>query len=150
MAYADGFLIPVPTKSLEAYRKLSEKAGQIWMDHGALDYKECAGDDMTIKGMKTSFPKTLVSKKTETVVFSWIVYRDRAHRDAVLKAVMADKRMETPPDCPFDPKRMIYGGFNVIVDLTAGARKAKATRKSAAKKATRKKAPKKAAKRARG
>lgn len=140
MAYADGFLVPVPTKNLDAYRKMSEKAGKIWMDHGALDYKECAGDDMAIKGMSTSFPKTLVTKKSETVVFAWIVYRDRAHRDAVLKAVMADPRLNSPSDMPFDPKRMIYGGFSVIVDLAPG-KAAKAPAKKA-KKAAKKKAAK--------
>ncbi|MGE0596746.1 MAG: DUF1428 domain-containing protein [Hyphomonadaceae bacterium] len=140
MAYADGFLIPVPTKNLDAYRKLSEKAGAIWMEHGALDYKECAGDDMNIKGMSTSFPKTLVTKKSETVVFAWIVYRDRAHRDAVIKAVMADPRLAMDKEMPFDMKRMLCGGFNVIVDMAP----AKAAKKTPAKKAAAKKKAKRA------
>ena len=147
MAYADGFLIPVPTKNLDAYRKMSEKAGKVWMEYGALDYKECAGDDMTAEG--ATFPKTLVTKKTETVVFSWIVYKDKAHRDAVLKAVMADPRLAgmQGDDMPFDPKRMLYGGFSVIVDMNPFAAPKKTAKKAAPKKAAVKK---KAAKRARG
>lgn len=146
MAYVDGFLIPVPTKNLDAYRKLSQKAGEIWMEYGALDYKECAGDDLNIKGMATSFPKTLVTKKSESVVFSWIVYKDRTHRDAVLKAVMSDPRLVMSKDCPFDPKRMLYGGFNVIVDMAP----AKAAKKAPAKKVAARKAVKKKGKRASG
>ena len=130
MAYADGFLIVVPAKNIEAYRKMSEKAGRVWMEYGALDYKECVAEDMGAEG--TTFPKTLGTKKSETVVFSWIVYKNRKHRDAVLKNVMADPRITASmkDKMPFDPARMLYGGFEVIVDFSASA----APKKAAAKK----------------
>lgn len=143
MAYADGFLLPVATKNLAAYRKVSEAAGKIWMEHGALDYKECAGDDLFVKGMTANFPATLKAKKGETVVFSWILYRDRAHRDAVNAKVMADPRMDammkSGKPMPFDVARMNYGGFEAFVDLAPQAaprraRKAKAAPKKTAKK----------------
>ena len=134
MAYVDGFLIPVPTKNLPAYRKMSQKAGVVWMEHGALDYKECAGDDLDNKGMTASFEKTLGLKRGETVVFSWILYKDRAHRDRVNKKVMADPRlneMMNMKNSPFDPKRMNYGGFDVFVDMApAKAKKAAPTKKA--------------------
>lgn len=133
MAYADGFLIPVAVKNLSAYKKMSETGAQIWMEHGALDYKECVGDDLTPEGMKTSFSALLATKKGETVIFSWIVYKSRKHRDAVLKKVMADPRMRAPKSMPFDMTRMYMGGFDVIVDHTAKA----ATRKTVAKTAAR-------------
>jgi uncharacterized protein YbaA (DUF1428 family) len=144
MAYADGFLIPVPTKNLAAYRKMAEAAGKVWMEHGALDYKECAGEDMTAEGMDSTFPKALKTKPSETVVFSWIVYASKSERDRIIKLVMADERlakMMDPKKSPFDPTKMLYGGFNVIVDMLpakAAAKKAKAKKappkKSAAKK----------------
>jgi uncharacterized protein YbaA (DUF1428 family) len=138
MAYADGFLIPVPTKNLAAYRKLSEAAGKVWMEHGALDYKECAGDDINVEGMgtTTSFPKTLATKRGETVVFSWILYKNRAHRDSVNKKVMADPRLDkmmNPKNPPFDHTRMNFGGFEVFVDM-APAKAKKAPPKKKAKK----------------
>jgi len=137
MAYADGFLIPVPTKNLAAYRKMSQKAGEVWMDHGALDYKECVGDDLSHQSMTASFEKTLGLKRGESVVFSWILYKDRAHRDRVNKKVMADPRlaeMMNMKNSPFDPKRMNYGGFDVIVDMApAKARKAPPKKKAAKK-----------------
>lgn len=136
MAYADGFLIPVPTKNLAAYRKMSQAAGEVWMEHGALDYKECAGDDLSQQGMTASFDKTLGAKRGETVVFSWILYKDRAHRDRVNKKVMADPRlanMMNMKSSPFDPKRMNYGGFEVFVDM-APAKAKKAPPKKKAKK----------------
>ncbi|GAM96561.1 protein of unknown function DUF1428 [alpha proteobacterium U9-1i] len=131
MAYADGFLIPVPKKKLSAYKDISEKAGAIWMEHGALDYKECVGDDLFVEGMTATFPGTLNLKKGEAVIFSWILYKDRAHRDRVNKKVMADPRMAIPPQCPFDPARMLYGGFEALVD--ASTMKKKPARKAAKK-----------------
>ncbi|MGD9965881.1 MAG: DUF1428 domain-containing protein [Hyphomonadaceae bacterium] len=138
MAYVDGFLIPVPTKNLANYRKIAQKAGEVWMEHGALDYKECIGDDVNVEGMgtMTSFPKTLAIKRGETVVFSWILYKNRAHRDSVNKKVMADPRlakMMNPKTPPFDHKRMNYGGFEVLVDM-APAKAKKALPKKKAKK----------------
>jgi uncharacterized protein YbaA (DUF1428 family) len=146
MAYADGFLIPVPTKNLAAYKKMSQTAGEVWMEHGALDYKECAGDDMTPEGVTATFPKLLNTKRDETVVFSWIVYASKAERKRILKAMMSDPRlakMMDPKKSPFDPKRMLYAGFNVIVDMapiTAPRRAAKKRampKKTAAKKKAR-------------
>ena len=95
------------------------KAGKVWKEHGALEYRECVGDDLNIKNM-TGFPKVAKIKAGETVVFSWIVYKSRAHRDAVNKKVMKDERMNAmmnPKDMPFDVKRMAMGGFKVAVDL---------------------------------
>ena len=118
MKYIDGFLVPVPKKNLAAYRAISKKAGKIWREHGALEYWECAGDDLAVKGMG-SFPKTIKTKPSETVVFAWIGYKSRAHRDQVNKKCMADPRllaMCKPENSPFDVKRMLYGGFSVIVE----------------------------------
>jgi uncharacterized protein YbaA (DUF1428 family) len=139
MAYVDGFLLPVPTKNLAAYRKMSQKAGEVWMEHGALDYKECAGDEMNIEGMgaATTFPKTLKLKAGQTVVFSWIVYASKAERNRILKKVMADPRLEKmmdPKNPPFDHKQMRYGGFEAIVDMAPAKRK-KAPPKKKAKRA---------------
>jgi uncharacterized protein YbaA (DUF1428 family) len=117
MAYVDGFIVPVPKKKLAAYRNLARKAGKIWREHGALDFKECVADDVK-KGKWTSFPRSVKLKPNETVVFSYIVYKSRAHRDKVNAKVMKDKRftgMDTK-DMPFDAKRMIYGGFKVLVE----------------------------------
>jgi uncharacterized protein YbaA (DUF1428 family) len=119
MAYVDGFIVPVPKKNLKAYRAMAKKASVVWKDHGALDYKECVADDVKV-GKWTSFPRSVKLKKNETVVFSYIVYKSRADRDRCLKKVMADKRlaaMMDPKKMPFDGKRMIYGGFKVIVDI---------------------------------
>ena len=119
MAYVDGFVVPVPKKNLKAYLGIAKKAGKIWRDHGALEYREAAADDVK-PGKWTSFPQSVKLKKNETVVFSWIVYKSCAHRDRVLKAVMADKRladMMDPKKMPFDGKRMIYGGFKTLVEL---------------------------------
>jgi uncharacterized protein YbaA (DUF1428 family) len=119
MAYVDGFLLPVPKRKVNAYLELSRKAGKIWKEHGAVEYRECVGDDLNIKNM-TGFPKVARTKTGETVVFSWIVYKSRAHRDAVNKRVMKDPRMNTmvdPKNMPFDVKRMAMGGFKVAVDL---------------------------------
>jgi uncharacterized protein YbaA (DUF1428 family) len=119
MSYIDGFLIPVPKKSIAAYRRMSQKAGKVWRELGALEYRECVGDDLAVK-MGVSFPKTAKTKAGETVVFAWIVYKSRAHRDRVNAKVMKDPRiasMMEGQDMPFDVKRMAYGGFKVIVDV---------------------------------
>jgi uncharacterized protein YbaA (DUF1428 family) len=118
MAYVDGFLVPVPKKKIAAYVKLSRKAGKIWKEYGALDYWECVGDDVP-PGKVTSFPKSVKLKPNETVVFAWIVYQSRAARDRINKKVMADPRLAGmgPDTCPFDAKRMIYGGFKPIVQI---------------------------------
>ncbi|MGE0742898.1 MAG: DUF1428 domain-containing protein [Hyphomonadaceae bacterium] len=145
MAYTDGFLIPVPTKNLAAYRKMSQKAGVVWMEHGALDYKECAGEDMTAEGMTTTFPKAMKLKPDHTLVFSWIVYASKAERNRIIKLVMADPRLSAmmdPSKSPFDPKLMLYGGFDVIVDMAPAAKpkrtaKAKTPPKKTAKKKSR-------------
>ena len=116
MTYVDGFIVPVPKRKLGAYRKMANKAGKVWMEHGALQFHESAGDDVPY-GKRTSFPRSVKLKPTETVLFSWIVYRSRAHRDRVMKNVMADKRIadSMKGDIPFDAKRMIFGGFKMIV-----------------------------------
>jgi uncharacterized protein YbaA (DUF1428 family) len=114
----DGFLIPLPRKNLPQYRRISSKAGKVWREHGALEYVECVGDDLNIKGM-VPFPRRAKTKRGETVVFSWIVYKSKRHRDAVNKRVMKDPRlaaMMDPKSMPFDVKRMSYGGFKVLVD----------------------------------
>jgi uncharacterized protein YbaA (DUF1428 family) len=118
MAYVDGFVIPVPTKNLKAYRAIAKKAGKVWREHGALDYKECIADDVK-PGKWTSFPRSVKQKKNETVVFSYIVYKSRADRNKILAKVMKDPRladMMDPKKMPFDGKRLIYGGFKVFVD----------------------------------
>lgn len=117
MAYVDGFLIPVPKKNLAGYRKMARLGGKVWKDHGALAYMECAGDDLNVK-IGASFAKTLKLKPGETVVFSWIVFKSKAHRDRVNARVMKDPRMNKVPEpMPFDMKRMNYGGFVVLVDM---------------------------------
>jgi len=119
MAYVDGFLLAVPKRNLRVYRNIARKAGKVWREHGALDYKECVADDVK-PGKLTSFPQAVRLKKNESVWFSWIVYRSKADRNRILKKVMADKRlakMMDPKAMPFDMKRMIYGGFKVMVDL---------------------------------
>jgi uncharacterized protein YbaA (DUF1428 family) len=117
MAYVDGFVVPVPKKNLDAYRKMARKASKVWRDHGALEYAECVADDAP-RGKVTSFPRSVKLKPSETVVFAYIVYKSRAHRDRVLKKVMKDPRLASMMDfkkMPFDAKRMIYGGFKVFV-----------------------------------
>lgn len=116
--YVDGFVVPVPKKNLQAYRRLARKAGKIWREHGALEYVECVADDVKV-GKVTSFPQSVKLKADETVVFSWIVYKSRAHRDRVNKKVMTDPRlakMMDPKSMPFDGKRMFYGGFALLVE----------------------------------
>jgi uncharacterized protein YbaA (DUF1428 family) len=119
MAYVDGFVIPVPKANLAAYRRLAKKCATIWKEHGALGVCESVGDDVKV-GKLTSFPQSVKLKPGETVVFSWIRYKSRAHRDQVNAKVMKDPRlagMMVPKDMPFDAKRMIYGGFSVVVEL---------------------------------
>ena len=119
MSYVDGFVVPVKTKKLDEYRRLSRKAGKIWLEHGALEYVECVADDVK-KGKVTSFPQSVQLKRTETVVFSYIVYKTRKHRDRVLAKVMEDKRladMMDPKGMPFDGKRMFWGGFADLVRM---------------------------------
>jgi uncharacterized protein YbaA (DUF1428 family) len=119
MAYVDGFVVPVPKKSLAAYRRVAVKAGAVWREHGALEYRECIADDVKM-GKVTSFPQSVKLKPGETVVFAWIVYKSRAHRDRVNAKVMKDKRlakMMDPKAMPFDGKRLIYGGFTMVIDL---------------------------------
>jgi uncharacterized protein YbaA (DUF1428 family) len=116
--YVDGFVVPVPKKNIEAYRKLARKAGKVWMEHGALAFNECVADDVK-KGKWTSFPRSVKLKRGETVMFSWIVYRSRKQRDRVLAKVMKDERLKSDmlSKPPFDGKRMIYGGFKSIVEM---------------------------------
>jgi uncharacterized protein YbaA (DUF1428 family) len=117
--YVDGFLLPVPKRNLDAYRRQARRAGKIWREHGALEYRECAAEDVK-PGQLTSFPQSVKLKRGETVVFAWIVFRSRAHRDRVNAKVMSDPRLSDqmdPKAMPFDTKRMIYGGFDVVVDV---------------------------------
>jgi uncharacterized protein YbaA (DUF1428 family) len=113
MPYVDGFVLAVPKDKIEAYKALATTACAVWMEHGALDYVECIGDDVPY-GELTSFPRAVMAKEEEVVVFSWIVYSDRETRDAVNKKVMADPRLKGA-DMPFDGKRMIYGGFTTLL-----------------------------------
>ena len=118
MHYVDGFVLPVPKKKLKDYVKIAKLAGKVWKDHGAIDYVECAADDVKV-GKRTSFPRSVKLKRGEIVVFSWITYKSRADRDRILKKVMKDKRlanMMDPKKMPFDGKRMFWGGFAPILD----------------------------------
>jgi uncharacterized protein YbaA (DUF1428 family) len=117
--YVDGFVLPVPKKNVEAYRRIARKAGAIWREHGALEYVECVADDVK-PGKHTSFPQSVKLKADEVVVFSWIVYKSRAQRDRINAKVMADPRLASmmdPKKMPFDGKRMFWGGFKSIVEL---------------------------------
>ena len=119
MPYVDGFVLPVPKRNLKAYRRLATKAGKIWREHGAVDYWECVADDVK-PGKVTSFPRSVKLKSGETVLFSWIVFKSRAHRDHVNAKVIADPRLAEMMDgkiAPFDAQRMIYGGFKALVRL---------------------------------
>jgi uncharacterized protein YbaA (DUF1428 family) len=119
MRYVDGFVIPVPKKNMKAYVKIALAAGKVWKEHGALEYLECAGDDVN-GNFGIPFPKIAKVKKGETVVFSFIVYKSKAHRDSVNAKVMKDERITSMMEgkkSPFDMKRMTYGGFKVLVDL---------------------------------
>ena len=117
MPYVDGFVIPVPKKKLRAYLGMARKAGKVWRDHGALEFREGFADDVPV-GKWTSFPRSVKLKRDETIAFAWIVYKSRAHRDRVNARVMKDKRlakMMNPKTLPFDGKRMIFGGFKLLV-----------------------------------
>ena len=116
--YVDGFVLPVPKKDVAKYRAIARKAGKIWREHGALDYKECVADDVKV-GKLTSFPRSVKLKPSETVFFSYILFKSRAHRDRVNAKVMKDPRIAptmNQQSMPFDVRRMIYGGFKVRVD----------------------------------
>ncbi len=118
MRYVDGFVLPVPKKKLTAYRRMAQRASKVWREHGALEFRECVGDDLRVK-MGMPFPRMLKLKPGETAVFSWIVFKSRAHRDRVNAKVMKDPRITQtcdPKTMPFDAKRMAYGGFTVLVD----------------------------------
>ena len=117
MQYVDGFVVPVPKNKLKAYLDMAKKAAKVWMDHGALEFREAVADDVKV-GKRTSFPRSVKLKGGETVVFSWIVYKSRVHRDRVMAEVMKDPRladMMDPKKLPFDAKRMIMGGFKIRV-----------------------------------
>jgi uncharacterized protein YbaA (DUF1428 family) len=119
MRYVDGFVLPVPKRKMKAYAQMARMAGKIWREHGALEYRECAGDDLDAK-FGVSFRRAVKLKPGETVVFAWIVFKSRAQRDRVNAKVMKDPRMATMMDTksmPFDVKRMAYGGFKVLVDV---------------------------------
>ena len=119
MAYVDGYVVPVPKKKVGAYRRIALKAGKIWREHGALEVLEAVADDVK-PGKHTSFPQSVKLKPSETVVFSYIIYKSRKDRDRVNRKVMKDKRLESmmkPDNIPFDPKRMFWGGFKSIVSL---------------------------------
>jgi uncharacterized protein YbaA (DUF1428 family) len=119
MAYVDGYVLPVPKSNIEKYREIATKAGRIWREHGALEYRECVADDVK-PGEVTSFPQAVKLKDDETVIFSYIVFESRQHRDEVNAKVMSDPRlsdMMDPKSMPFDGKRMFWGGFSPIVEL---------------------------------
>ncbi len=119
MPYVDGYVVPVPKKKLAAYRALARKAGKLWKEHGALEYVECVADDVKT-GKYTSFPQSVKLKPSEMVIFAYVVYKSRAHRNSVNKKVMKDPRMQkmcNPKSMPFDGKRMFWGGFKSIVNL---------------------------------
>lgn len=116
--YVDGFVLPLPKNKIDLYRSVAEKQGRIWKEHGALEYRECIGDDLDVKDL-VPFPKLAGAQADETVVFTWIVFQSREHRDQVNAKVMADSRINQicdPANPPFDFKRMAYGGFRVLVD----------------------------------
>lgn len=121
MPYVDAFVIPIPKKNIAAYRPIARRAGKVWRKYGAVEFRECVGDDLNDKGMGIAFPRLARVKKGETVLFSWIVFKSRSHRDRVNARVMKDpsiaKMMENPDSMPMDSKRMTYGGFKMIVDL---------------------------------
>ncbi len=118
--YVDGFVLVVPKKKLDAYKKLATKAGKVWLEHGALEYAECVGDDLKGAG-GISFPKLTKVKPSEVVVFSWVVYKSKKSRDSIMKKVMADPRFADmdPDNMPFDMTKMSHGGFIPMVDLRA-------------------------------
>jgi uncharacterized protein YbaA (DUF1428 family) len=116
MEYVDGFVVPVPKKKIGAYKKMAKLGAKVWRDHGAIDYRECVADDVSV-GKRTSFPRSVKAKPGETVVFAWITYKSRKDRDRINKKVMQDPRLKNfdPKKMPFDMKRMFWGGFKTIV-----------------------------------
>jgi uncharacterized protein YbaA (DUF1428 family) len=119
MPYVDGFVIPVPRRKVNDYKRMARKAGKVWREHGALEYRECIGDDVK-SGKYTSFPLAVKLKKDEVVWFSWVVYKSRRDRDRIMEKVMKDPRLASMMDTkkmPFDGKRMFWGGFKVAVSL---------------------------------
>jgi uncharacterized protein YbaA (DUF1428 family) len=118
MPYVDGFVIPIARSKVPAYRRMAQKAGKVWKRYGALEFRECVGDDLNVK-MGKSFPSLARAKRGETVFFSYIVYRSKAHRNQVNAKVMKDPSMADMDmkDMPFDVRRMAYGGFKVLVDI---------------------------------
>ena len=117
--YVDGFVLPLPKKNIQAYKEMSAKAGKIWLEHGALQYVECVGDDVK-PGKVTSFPQAVKLEADETVVFSWVVYASRAERDRIMALVMADPRLKAlhdPENRIFDGKRMFWGGFETLLEM---------------------------------
>ena len=131
--YVDGFVVPVPADNVDAYRRIARRAGKIWREYGALEYVECLADDVK-PGKTTSFPQSVKLKEGEVVVFSWIVYKSRKDRDRINAKVMADPRladMMDPKAMPFDAKRMVSGGFRVLVDVQSRpARRSRTSRQS--------------------
>jgi uncharacterized protein YbaA (DUF1428 family) len=120
MRYVDGYVLPLPKKNLAAYRRMARKAGRIWREHGALEYREGVGDDLAVKAAASfglvPFPRNLKLKRGETAIFSWVAFRSRAHRNRVNAKVMNDPRLaKMPKSMPFDVKRMVYGGFKILV-----------------------------------
>jgi len=116
--YVDGFVLPMPKKNIRSYLEMARLGAKVWRDHGALEYRECLGDDLNVKTGR-SFPRGIRVKSGETVVFAWIVFKSRAHRDRVNAKVMKDPRLASMmhlKSMPFDVKRMLYGGFKVVVD----------------------------------
>lgn len=121
--YVDGFVLPVPTSNVDAYRRMAQQAGEVWLEHGALEFVECVAEDVK-PGEVTSFPQSVKLEADETVVFAWIVYESHEQRDRINEQVMKDPRLTgmAPESMPFDGKRMIWGGFETIVELGRGNR----------------------------
>jgi uncharacterized protein YbaA (DUF1428 family) len=115
--YVDGFVLAIPKKNIDSYRRMARMAGKIWREHGALEFRECVGDDLAVK-MGVPFPRIMKKKSNETIIFSWITFKSRTHRDRVNAKVMKDSRLNDmdPNSMPFDVKRMAYGGFKILVD----------------------------------
>ncbi len=133
-AYVDGYVVPISVRQLPAYRRIARVAAKVWLEHGALDYQECAGDDLAV-AFGATFRRPLKLQRNETAVFAWIRFRSRAHRDRVNRLAMSDPRLVAlcnPESSPFDPARMLYGGFRVLVDGPADAARAKARRPAGA------------------
>lgn len=121
MSYVDGYVLPLPEKNREIYRDIAQKCGEIWIEHGALAYKECIADDMNAEWAAGSFPKAVGAAEGETVIFAFVIFKSRQHRDEVNAKVHNDPRMKNmcggPDNAPFDVSRMMYGGFSLLVDL---------------------------------